>query len=145
MLRCCVILLLSLTAGCTYFSGNPHVIVTSTPPGAEILVDGTATGKSTPSRIDLGGILGGDHEITLRKQGFGDEKRTVYHYTNGYGSRWIDGASDVGDLFSSPIDWTPGDFVLPFGVKWRYVPHEIHAVLYAPDQGPVSGEPAEDR
>ena len=146
MLRSIGLFLVALLPGCTYFTGDPHVVVTSTPAGAQILLDGSPTGKTTPSRLELGGIMGSDHKITLRKEGYDDEVRHVYHYTTGYTSRWIDGANDI-TLWPFPIDWTMGDFVLPFGVKWRYVPHEIHAVLYAEGEGPVHASelPAEER
>jgi len=47
-------------------STNAEIDVTSTPPGAEIELDGTFVG-STPSTI---GLTAGDHLITLKKAGF---------------------------------------------------------------------------
>lgn len=129
-----VVWLLGASA-CTYFQGDPHVLVTSTPAGAEILVDGEPTGLTTPVKLDLGGILGSDHTITLRKLGHEEEHRRVYHYTTTYTSKWVDGVTEYA-LPSSPIDWTFGDFFTPFAVRWRYVPHEIHAVLHPAGQAP---------
>ena len=48
--------------------------VESNPSGAEILVDGNPTGKSTPSRIEL---PIGVHNVTLKLDGFQPLKRTV--------------------------------------------------------------------
>jgi PEGA domain len=45
---------------------NAEIDVTSTPPGAEIELDGTFVG-STPSTI---GVTAGDHTITIKKTGF---------------------------------------------------------------------------
>jgi hypothetical protein len=47
-------------------STNAEIDVTSTPPGADIELDGTFVG-STPSTI---GLAAGDHTITLKKAGF---------------------------------------------------------------------------
>jgi hypothetical protein len=48
--------------------------VDTKPEGAEILVDGNPTGKSTPSRIEM---PIGIHTITLKLDGYGPIKRTV--------------------------------------------------------------------
>jgi hypothetical protein len=132
MLRNLVLLAILPAAACTYAQGDPHVLVTSTPPGAEILVDGKAIGRTTPAKLDLGGLLGSGHEITLRKPGFREESRHVHHYTTTGMARWIDGASDE-QMVPLPLFWSVGDFVLPFSVEWRYVPHEVHALLYKSD------------
>ena len=122
-------------AACTYASGDSRVLVTSTPPGADILVDGLATGQSTPDFIELGGILGDDHVITLVKTGFDAEEREVVHYTHWYTSRWIDGVDFR--VFAFPLWWTTGDFITPFAVRWEYVPHELHVVLHPKGESPV--------
>ncbi len=48
--------------------------VSSIPPGAEIVVDGTTTSQSTPSRVQL---PPGMHTITLKMKGFQPARRTV--------------------------------------------------------------------
>jgi serine/threonine protein kinase len=48
--------------------------VNTIPQGAEILVDGSPTGKTTPSRVELPIGL---HTVTLRLEGFRDLRRTV--------------------------------------------------------------------
>jgi hypothetical protein len=48
--------------------------VTSTPPGAEIVLDGTTTTQFTPSRVQLPAGL---HTITLKMKGFQSAKRPV--------------------------------------------------------------------
>jgi PEGA domain len=56
---------------------NSHIAfaeVRSTPPGAEILIDGTSTGKLTPARTEL---PTGVHTITLRLDGYQPAKRAV--------------------------------------------------------------------
>jgi hypothetical protein len=135
--RTLLLLPLLLAGACTYFSGDDRVLVTSTPAGAEILVDGEPTGRTTPSLVELGGMTGGDHSITVVKPGFDPETRKVYHYTTTATSRWIDGAT-APEVWNFPLWWTLGDFVLPFAVRWRYVPHELHVRLYREGEGPVS-------
>ncbi len=141
MSRALALALAALLSGCTYFTGDPSVLITSTPAGAEVLIDGQSTGQTTPVKVDLGGISGDDHDITVRKAGFADETRRVHHYTTLYGSRWIDGATDL-VLPAFFLFWTFGDFLTPFGVRWRYVPHEVHVVLYERGQEPVTSDPA---
>ena len=123
-------------ASCTYFTGDDHVLVTSTPPGARILVDDAPTGLTTPARIQLGGMFGSDHEVALEKRGYTTEKRKVYHHTTTYTSVWIDGAADE-VLWTLPFYWTIGDFMTPFAVRWRYVPHELHVRLHREGTAPV--------
>ena len=48
--------------------------VDSTPPGAEISVDGIPTGKQTPARVE---ITAGIHTIILKKDGFQLSRRPV--------------------------------------------------------------------
>lgn len=122
---------------CTFFRGDSRVLVTSTPAGASITVDGADSGQTTPSMVDLGGIAGSNHEITVRKRGFDQETRQVLHYTTAYTSAWIQGAQDPG-LWTLPLWWTMGDVIMPFAVRWRYVPHELHVKLYKQGEGPVT-------
>lgn len=125
----CAVLLAALLPACTWFSGDQRVLVTSEPPGARILLDGADTGRTTPAMLEVGGMLAPDRLLTLRKQGYQDEHRLLTHHTEGYTSRWIDGAGDIG-LLTWPIFWTPGDFVFPVGVRWAYVPGDLYVRLY---------------
>ncbi len=143
MPRLAALLLLPLLAGCTYLSGDPHVMVTSTPAGAEILLDGQPTGRTTPAKLELGGMLGGNHRISLRKRGYAPETREVLHYSTGYTSRWVDGVADV-TLPAFPLFWTFGDMVTPFARRWQYVPHELHVRLYEEGTQPVSADDGGD-
>lgn len=136
MSRAFLALLLLNFASCTYFSGDSRVLVTSDPAGAQILVDGSATGYWTPHYVDLAGLFGGNHEITLRKRGFEDETRTVYQYDTAYTSRWLDGG-DTDTFFSAPLFWTIGDFMTPFAVRWQYVPQKLFVTLYPEGEAPL--------
>lgn len=127
--------LLLLQPACTWFAGNRNVLVTSEPPGARILVDGVDTGRTTPYLLDLGGMMASDHVITLTKPGFQPSSRYVTHHTEGYTSRWIDGAADMG-LLPWPLFWSTGDTLAPFAVRWAHVPGELYVRLYK------EGEPA---
>lgn len=132
-----VVVLVLLGSACTHFQGDARVLVTSTPAGAYILVDDADSGQTTPSMVDLDGIVGSAHRITLRKRGFTPETREVFHYTTAYTSKWIDGAMTPG-LWALPLWWTLGDWLFPFAVRWRYVPHELHVRLYREGEGPVT-------
>lgn len=127
---------------CTFFGGNSRVLVTSEPPGAEILVDGEPTGKTTPALVKLGALFGSDAVITVRKTGFEPEERLLDQATTTEFSRWIDGAhSDLG-LIAFPFFWTLGDFFVPFAVRWQYTPQELYVRLYPLGEAPQrAGQP----
>ncbi len=132
------LLLLLLLASCTYVSQNANVMVNSEPQGAEILVDGQPTGRSTPAMLTLEEVA--THTITLRKQDFEDESRTIFHYAEGYTSRWDDGAVDS-TILNLPIWWTLGDMLTPFAVRYLFVPHDLMVRLYPVGEAPVTGTP----
>jgi hypothetical protein len=48
--------------------------VETTPAGAEILVDGTSTGQTTPSRVQ---VPAGLHTVTVRLTGYQQVRRTI--------------------------------------------------------------------
>ncbi|GEM_PF-2208686 len=122
-------LFLPFLLGCVYPAGDARVFVSSDPLGAEIMVDGSPTGKTTPASLDLGGLFGSDHQIELRKKGFDPEKRKVSHYSKAGTAYWDDG---TGDFVTPPIPlwWTIGDILFPFEVRWTYVPHNLHVKLF---------------
>lgn len=144
-LRARVLPFLLLCPACTMFESQDHVLVSSEPLGARITVDGQDTGKTTPSRLNLGGNLGHDHVIELTKAGYRPSRRWIYHYTEGYTSKWIDGVDDP-VLPPLPLFWTVGDFVFPFAVRSALMPAEIHVRLDRED-APLLGFdlPAERR
>lgn len=138
MLRRTLLLLCAVAmTACTSFVGDPHVFVASTPPGADILVDGESTGLTTPALLDLGGFFSGDKEITLELAGHEPETRWVRHHSTTATSRWGDGADENLLGWTWPLWWTLGDFFVPFDVRWRFTPHEVHAVLYEQGNAPV--------
>lgn len=138
MRRCVLALLLpALLPACTWWSSRERVLVASEPPGAAIWVDGQSTGKTTPASVDIGGHFGGDHVIELRKRGYRTVTRRVYQHTEGYTSRWIDGAYDD-SLPPLPLFWTTGDMLLPFGVRSAILPAE-HLIVLERDDAPLLG------
>jgi hypothetical protein len=130
---------LVLANACTWWSSQEHVMVTSDPLGARILVDGTDTGKTTPSRLHIGGNFGGDHVIELRLAGYRPTRRTVYQYTEGYTSKWIDGVTNPPSMPPLPFFWTAGDVVFPFGIRGAITP-DVHVKLYREDEPPIGYE-----
>ena len=102
------------------------MFLSSDPPGADVALDGKATGLTTPAILDLDGD---DHEITVQKTGHDPETRKVFHHKILYTSRWEDGAADPG-IIALFLFWTFGDMTAFFGVKWNYEPHELHVKLY---------------
>ena len=130
-----------LLPSCTYFSGRSTVHISSTPAGAYIFLDGVDTGETTPAMLDLGtfgngaGMLASDRVVTIRKKGFEPESRTLHHHTTVYTSEWVDGATTWW-FGIAPLFWTLGDFFLPFGVNWDYVPHDLHVKLYPEGEAP---------
>ncbi len=125
-----------LLPSCTYIQGDDRVLVTSTPAGAWIAVDGTDIGHSTPYQFNLSNYGAHDHIITVTKKGHEPESRPVYFHRQTRMSQWTEGA--VEDLnFTWPVFWTFGDFFLPFEYRWEFVPRELFVQLYPQGQAPV--------
>jgi hypothetical protein len=118
---------------CTAWRERQNVLISSDPMGAHIYVDGEHTGHTTPHRLAIGGNFGTDHVVRLEKPGFRPARRTLYQHTEGYTSKWIDGAYDV-VLFPLPFFWTTGDFLLPFGIRGALLPAELHVQLQRTDE-----------
>lgn len=128
-----LLILTTLLSGCTYVTSRDDVLFTSDPPGAHIWVDGTDSGFTTPKVIPLGGTLGSDHDVRLTKKGYRPAMRRLYQHTEGYTSKWIDGAYEP-TMPALPFFWTFGDFILPFGVRSAIVPGQLHVKLYREDE-----------
>lgn len=131
-MRWCPLLCLLLPA-CTWFSSQDDVLILSEPAGAHIYVDGVDMHRTTPAKLELGGTCGHDHVVQLRKTGYRPETRTLYQYTEGYTSRWIDGAADL-TIPPWPLAWTAGDFLFPFGVRSAIVPGELYVQMHKEDE-----------
>lgn len=131
LLRPLLCLPLALVSACTWWSSQEHVLITSDPLGARILVDGTDTGRTTPARLRIGGNFGRDHMVELTLAGHRPERRTIYQYTEAYTSKWIDGAYDA-TMPPLPLFWTDGDLIFPFGIRGGLVP-DLHVKLYRDD------------
>lgn len=136
MLRLAASSLALLLGSCVSVSNQPAVVVTSEPLGAQVTVDGTDTGLTTPCRLDIGWFLRGNHLVELHKPGYGKQQRIVAQYTAGRSSRWIDGAFDT-SMPPLPFFWTPGDFVAPLQVQATCVPSNLHVVLHAESAPPL--------
>lgn len=130
--RASLLLLLLSCHACTWWSSQRDVLITSEPLGAKIVVDGTDTGRTTPARLGIGGNFGRDHTVVLTKKGYRPAARKLYQWTEGYTSKWIDGAYDE-VMFPLPFFWTAGDFVFPFGVRGALLPGELYVRLERED------------
>ncbi|MCK5944224.1 MAG: PEGA domain-containing protein [Planctomycetes bacterium] len=132
MLRRRLLPLLALTfaclPSCTAWLEKKDVLITSEPLGARILVDGEDTGHTTPHVLPIGGNFGRDHVVRLEKRGYRPAHRRLYQHTEGYTSKWIDGAYEV-VMFPLPFFWTTGDFLLPFGIRGALLPRELFVRL----------------
>jgi len=125
--------LLACAPACTWWKSAEHVLVTSDPAGARILVDGTDSGHTTPFRLRIGGNFGSNHEVVLQKKGYRPAARWLVQHTEGYTSRLRDAAFDLGMSALPPFFWTPGDLLFPFGVRGAALPGELHVVLEKED------------
>lgn len=121
-----------LASACTWWHSDDQVVLTSEPPGAHIAIDGRDTGLTTPVRMPIAGNFGADHTVTLTKKGYRPASRRLYQHTEGYTSKWIDGAYDP-VMLPLPLFWTAGDFVFPFAVRGAIVPHELFVRLQPTD------------
>jgi len=133
MPRCAALPALCCLTACTWFTGKDRVLITSDPAGAHVAVDGTDMHVTTPSTLAIGGNFGFNHVVTISKPGYREQQRTLYQYTEGYTSKWIDGAAGPA-VIALPVFWTAGDFFFPFGVRGALVPGELHVKLYRVDE-----------
>ena len=117
---------------CTWWQSGENVLVSSQPLGARICIDGQDTGKTTPSRLTIGGNFGSDHLLELKKPGYRTARRRLYQHTEGYTSRWNDGVYDLA-MLPLALFWTTGDFLTPFGVRGALLPAELHVQLETSD------------
>ncbi|MBL9076098.1 MAG: PEGA domain-containing protein [Planctomycetes bacterium] len=132
-MRALAVLPLLAASACTWWSSTEMVRISSDPLGARVFVDGQDTGRTTPVMLAIGGNFGRDHVVELRLPGHRPAARRLYQYTEGYTSKWIDGAyEDV--LPPLPFFWTAGDFFVPFGVRGAMVPGDLHVKLYRDDE-----------
>jgi hypothetical protein len=121
--------ILVIAPSCLWVEGDSRVFVTSDPAGADVLVDGLATGLTTPAKVDLDGLFGDDHQIRVQKVGYEAEERRVTHFRAWNTSKWNDGAPDWSTP-NFPLFWTFGDLIFPFEVRYAYVPHRLHVKLF---------------
>lgn len=118
---------------CTAWLEKQNVLISSDPMGARIYVDGLDTGHTTPHSLAIGGNFGSNHVVRLEKSGYRPANRRLYQHTEGYTSKWIDGAYDA-VLIPLPFFWTAGDFLMPFGVRGALLPGELHVQLQRTDE-----------
>ncbi|PIE22220.1 MAG: hypothetical protein CSA62_13580 [Planctomycetota bacterium] len=125
-----LLLLLPLClSSCLWLSAKDRVFVYSDPAGGEVWVDGINTGKTTPAELELGGLMGGDHLIEVRKEGYETERRIAKHWDDFRTSQWDEGHPDlVTPAF--PLWWTVGDLFFPFAIESFYVPSDLYVRLF---------------
>lgn len=117
---------------CTWWESGENVLISSEPLGAQIVVDGLDTGKTTPHRLRIGGNFGTNHLLELKKPGYHPARRILYQQTEGYTSQWISGVYEF-VMPPLPLFWTPGDMIFPFGVRGALLPAELHVQLDSKD------------
>lgn len=118
---------LLLPAGCVAPALEESVSVFSEPAGAEVLVDGVATGLYTPCDLELSAFRGA-RELELRKPGYASGRRSVVRRTAFELSRPSEaGAMEAPELF--PLYWTATDFLLPFQFTSGIYPRKLFVRL----------------
>ena len=80
LVLCVLCILMSVGCGTAINGERQDVIVNSVPPGAEIWVDGAASGR-TPAILTI--RRNGDHTLRLVKDGFADTTVTISSSVNG--------------------------------------------------------------
>jgi hypothetical protein len=139
-----LLLPLLFTGACVWWQSEDQVLFTSDPLGAHVAIDGNDTGRTTPVRMPIAGNFGTNHSVTLTKAGYRPQTLRIYQQTEGYTSKWIDGAYDP-TMPPLPLFWTAGDLFVPFGVRGAIVPKELHAKLYRVDEPKLGFEVLAER
>lgn len=103
-------------------SSRRPIVLDSTPPGAEVFVDGESSGHSTPCAIQLSDSrrtlefrLDG-YEPEVRELRVGDRRQVVL---------WKDAISNPG-TWAFPWNLAVRDFLFPIKLDGGEMPHRIH-------------------
>lgn len=86
-----IILLLGLLASCTTYRDTVAIHFSSTPPGADVLIDGVPSGFATPCMIALEKK---EQVISLKKPGYAEAFRAVF--PDPENQTWFWGEATVG-------------------------------------------------
>lgn len=109
MRRASLLLASSLLAGCTTYRDYKAVHLSSTPPGAQVLVDGVPSGFSTPCMIALEKRA---QVVALEKPGFSIAERKLV--PDPYNDTWYWSESTVGPhTFDFGLWINLDDFITP--------------------------------
>jgi len=119
------LLLLGLAASCTTYRDTVAIHFSSTPPGADILVDGVPTGFATPCMIALEKK---EQVITFSKPGFVEAKREVYPDPENH--TWFWREATVGPhTFDFPLFINLDDAITPVKRDNELIPARIYVRL----------------
>lgn len=142
--------------GGTSTTGPRSIRVDSTPPGADVLVDGASSGK-TPVQVTINDDK--PHELIVRQDGFQDDKRSIDRTTAESLSITLQQAAEQGQvryLFSypvavfmggkvvkgNPISLAPGTYTLSFRGKSPAYIHFSKKVEVSSGETVTVGQPA---
>lgn len=129
-------------SGCSLLAPNRSVMLSTTPPGANVLVDGKNSGFVTPCQVQFD--VDEDVRIDFESPGFRTETRFLTPDDRVYSILWDE--MYVGpQTWHFPL-WLPlGDFLVP--VKWTegHAPGRIHVDLdRVSDVGTPAAAPAKN-
>ncbi|MCB9916193.1 MAG: PEGA domain-containing protein [Planctomycetes bacterium] len=117
--------LLALAASCVTYHDYEAVHLSSTPPGAMVLVDGVASGFSTPCKIALDKR---EQVITLEKPGYAPAARRLV--PDPYNDTWFWSEASVGPhTYDFPLWINLDQFVTPVERRNELEPARIHVHL----------------
>ena len=125
------LLLAAATSSCLIQRSQPGVLVSSTPPGAKLFVDGRDSGFLTPAAISLS--RRDPHRLDVELEGYRTASRIVTPDGPVHVVPWT--AGYVGpQSFWFPIFLPIADFLLPVRIDDGFSPERIHIALELDDR-----------
>lgn len=112
-----------LFTGC--IAARRPIVLDSSPPGAEVFIDGVSLGLSTPCRIQLPDE---PHKVEFKLGGYGTETRRWKIGERDLVIFYMDGFTNL-TSWPFPIFLTGQDFFFPIKNRDGEMPHRIHVQM----------------
>lgn len=115
-----------LFTSCVSWTTPPHTAISSTPPGARVVIDGTNSGHLTPCLVKLDN--GRDHRVRLELEGYQIEEVLLRENGDLYLIPWEEGV-DGPYGWSFPLFLDATDLFAPVRIDDGLSPDRIHLEL----------------
>lgn len=126
-----VLAVLLLGSGCAIERSQPGVMISTTPPGARVYVDGLDSGFLTPAALAL--PRKGSRRLDVHLDGYRSASRIVTPSGRSYVIPWTAGYVGT-QTFWFPIFLPVADALLPLRIDDGFSPERVHIALELDDR-----------